>query len=701
YLRTRDDIRTIIVQVYPHHAGDGSLYMANLRTIERDLVGEATSSAQAGEMVGVISETQLTAQLMTYTPLENFEGNTSAWQPVANALVSRSTSYPSQGTHSLRIDYQGYYVQNATGPEIVFTPPGGPLNLTPYSQIQFDVYNPGVPIQMDMAFITGMSAEWIESNPVTIASGWNRNLTIPLLGNNFKSALTAWKMWDTLRNADNVGKIHVKLFNMIGRGTIYLDNLRAVGAGNQGLNGVASEQLALKINPSDSVQAVVAGSVIGSTENQLGGTAPATVSGGSQAQFNLDKARVDIRGGGDQFDAFLGDQIIGTDDPMTLVYGPQIGNQIFGLDERYNVQGIGMAQVSGFAQYGPTPLSLGNTAGYLVRLKSTSLSDCYLGAGLVDGRLGNSPGSNPLTADVESDIKTYEGDIQGYIRDLRLGFHGEVAQSAYQSWPGGPYDLQNAGQNNAYYAEMDYQIGAFKLQGTRQERQLNFYNPFSPSAYNGSQQNSGQFYWQMDTFQPIKDMQSWGRFWSDFLTGLNFQVQYYDYASMSNTYTNHDLRAFLQNNTYRPPLYMNFWWHWYHEGHQLGDPNLANPAIDDNTLITTSNYELHYQFNPKLVLTGLFRDSYTDYWEVFTGAANLKWKFWGNTWITGDYKYVGQTGSRFGHFNNFSAGITKYFMNNAIQASLTYGAPSFVGYWEDDNNLQVVDQWLFTLTGKF
>jgi hypothetical protein len=40
-------------------------------------------------------------------------------------------------------------------------------------------------------------------------------------------------------------------------------------------------------------------------------------------------------------------------------------------------------------------------------------------------------------------------------------------------------------------------------------------------------------------------------------------------------------------------------------------------------------------------------------------------------------------------------------MNNTVLASLTYGLPSFLDYWEDDNSLQTLNMWQFSLTGKF
>jgi hypothetical protein len=291
-------------------------------------------------------------------------------------------------------------------------------------------------------------------------------------------------------------------------------------------------------------------------------------------------------------------------------------------------------------------------------------------------------------------------DVYSYIRDIHLQLQGEVAQSAYSAYPGSPYNFSNP-PANAYYAAVIYQLGAFQFQGTRQEHDLNFFVPFSGAAYQGSDQNSAQLSWQMDTFSLIKDMQKWGKFWNDFLTGLNFQAQYYDYASQTDTYNNHGLRAILQNNNYQSPLYMNFWWYWYDEGQSAGDPNLPNPADNTHELIVTSNYELHYQFSPKFSVSGLFRDAFTDYWETFTYDAGLKWKFWGNTWLSGDVKYVNQTGSLFGQYTNVTIGLTKYLLENTMDTSLTYGVPSFVNYWEDDNNLQTVNQLSFTLNDRF
>jgi len=225
------------------------------------------------------------------------------------------------------------------------------------------------------------------------------------------------------------------------------------------------------------------------------------------------------------------------------------------------------------------------------------------------------------------------------------------------------------------------------------------YEVYGPSP--GCSQNNAQFYWALDQLSLIQDMENWGSFWSSFLSGLNLTIQYYDYAAMVNTYSNFNVRAILTNNTDKSPLYMNFWWYLYNDGYQLGDPSLANPAIPTNATEFTSNYELHYKITPQFLAMGLFRDDFTTWWEDLTFDGGLKYKFWGDTWIKGDVKYVSQSGYRWGNYTNLNASFTKYFLNNTIQASLTYGLPSFTGYWETDNSLQTLDQWQFSLTGKF
>jgi hypothetical protein len=698
FLRTREDIRAIIVSLHPHHLGDGHIVMTNPRTIERDIIGSATGATDLGQVIGITSETQLTVRALQYTLFESFEGDISPWQANTGLVLSRSALYPTDGTHSLEVDYASNFAAGAAviNPVFQYTPPGGKtMDVSGYTHFEFDVYNPGQPLEISMQFYTGppynggSNGEDIESQSVTVFPGWNHNLDISLTGNNFKTAAVAWRYWDTLRNANQVHVIAFKVSGyagLPGRGTFYMDNLRWVGTGPQKVDTVAGETLSLKINPSDNVQLQVQGSVMG-TQN-------------SQAQFNLDKVRLDVRAGGDELALFSGDQLSGSDDPMQLINGPNLGNQVFGVEDHYHIGDVGMIHAAGFAQYGATPNTLGNSSGYMFDFKTDSYYDCWLNFGLVDGRYGNVPGTNPLTSEVEADIKTYEADFNGYLRDIHLQAFAEYAESVNTAYDGSPYFLP-AIDNQAYDLGLNYQIGAFKFTAGRTYNPIYFFIPYGSGGASGSAQNNFQIYWATDTFSPIQQMQTWSPFWNDFLSGLNLNIQYYDYSSLTNTNSNYGIRTILTNNTDKSPLNMNFWWYLYDDGYDLGDPSLPNPAMPTRAMQLTSNYELHYRFTPQFLATGIFRDAVCEWWEVFTYDVGLKYKFWGNTWIKGDIKYVDQTGYRFGQYTNIYAGLTKYFMNNAIQASLTYGLPSFLGYWEDDNSLQTLNMLQFSLTGKF
>jgi hypothetical protein len=157
----------------------------------------------------------------------------------------------------------------------------------------------------------------------------------------------------------------------------------------------------------------------------------------------------------------------------------------------------------------------------------------------------------------------------------------------------------------------------------------------------------------------------------------------------------------FKNNTYRSPLFFQTWYHWFDEGNNAGDPTLANPNLSTHALIQTFNQELRYRITPQLYVNYLFRYNFTDYWEQWTNAAGLKLRFWGDTWLTLDVKYLSQDESWGGQFTNLYVDLTKHLMGDSVQAHLTYGVPSFANYWNDDNNIQTFNQFSFGLSGKF
>lgn len=686
YLTPQDDIREAIFQVFPNRAATGSVLLTNLRTIERDPLG-AIGATGAGQVVGATSKTILTGELSQYTLMESFENYKGTGAQSSTGVASISTNYATDGAHSLKFDYTVY---GGGIPAFQYTVPGAFQNLTPYNRMTFDVYNPNGPVTMDVAFQTTATNEWEESQSVTINSGWNKGLAIQLIGNNFKSSHTDWKYWDTLRNKAHVDYLNFKITAPPGRGTIYLDNIQLSGntSSPTKTDGILSEELQVKINPSDDVQLVLGGKV----------TQPVNA---SSATAEFTKAQLDVRGSVNQLTLSTGVPLNSTDDPLQLFTGTQLGSQEFGIQDSVHWRST-ILQVAGFENYADTPNTLGNTAGYVARLRQDIMKEATVGVGLVDERNGNTVGSNPFSANVESDIKTYEADLKAEIPQAHLNFQAEVAQSAYDEYSGLSYGTTSP-NNNAYYFYAGFTLGAFKLDGSFLQEDMGFFAPYSTAGSGGYSKYMGDLVWQVDTFQPIKSLMNTDKMWADFLENTTAELQYFGYFHdpAIDTYNNTDLRLIIKNNTYKSALFFQTWIHWFDEGNNAGDPALANPALSTHALIQTINQDLLYRISPQFFLNYTFRYNFTDYWEQWTNEGGFKLRFWGDTWLTANIKYLTQDGSWTGQFTNIYLNLDKRLVGNAVEAYMTYGVPCFANYWEDDNNLQTVNMFSFGVNGKF
>ncbi len=680
YLNQKDDLREVSFNVFPKRAEEGSLTIANLRTMERDLLG-ALGMKEAGQKVGVSSKTVFEGRYVKYRLVESFEGSTSAWQPNGKIALSISDRFVSDSHHSLKAEYD---VTTNDDPEIVWKPLAAGTDLTPYSRMQFDVYNAGPPVRVSLAFATGSSV-WVESATVSLAPGWNRNVSFNFTGNAFKSARTAWVMGENFRNQSLVDTIHLKIDAPPGRGDLYFDRIQ-LGSEDETLQTdyTSQQTVLMKVNPFDAAQLKVEGDV------------KATDSGPAIGQVS--KAKIDLRGLGNEFSVSTGEALTGTDDPLQLLDGATLGSNIFGLSERFQVLNTTI-QATGFSRYGEKPHTFGTSSGYALRLKQTYFENYQLGAGLVTHRYGSEPGANPLNAEVEADVKTVETDLTGYLRPLHLSFLAEAARSFYDSWSGGSYDLSGPSRD-AYKIGGNVVVGKFKFAGTRTEMQANFFAPYANSFTTAAYQHSAEISWQADTFKPIVSLKKKSPFLRDLFDGFYVFGQYYDYHHRLDTDSNWNCRLVARNYD-SSRLHYFMWWYWLDEGKDAGDSTLTNPLLSTHIQTTTVNPEIRYRLTDSLFLNYLFRFSYTDYWEEITQAGGFTFQFLGDTRLYGDGKVVRKTGSRQGNYANWSMQLERRFMANTVEARVIYGVPSFVNYWNDENNLKTVNQWSFALSAKF
>jgi hypothetical protein len=351
---------------------------------------------------------------------------------------------------------------------------------------------------------------------------------------------------------------------------------------------------------------------------------------------------------------------------------------------------------------GDRPFVLGSDGVWGARLTQNIVSDFTLGVGMLDHRYGNAPGSSPFTSLVESDIKTYFADVKGYIRKASLTFEAEGGRSAYDEYGGLSYGSTDP-HDKAYHLLGAWSGGPLKLSAGREEKEAGFFSPYSTQNSMGYIQNHGEFNLQLDTYGPLRTMRQKGGFLGDLVENLKTYTQYYDWHVRTSTYNNFGIRTVLETNDYKTPLYVKAWWYWFNEGKDAGDPSLDNPALSTHQLEFTQNLEVRYRVKPNFYLNVLGREASSKYWETTTGAAGLKVRFWGDTSLTGDVKYVKMAGSRYGTFFNTDVGLEKRIRTSLMEyvVGVQYGAPSFSGYWNDDASIQTLPLWNLSLTGRF
>jgi hypothetical protein len=146
-----------------------------------------------------------------------------AWQPEnwANPTTAALTPLP-EGGNALKISFKGGDKMKAAAGKNV------DLNLTGAKAIVLDLHS-SMPhgFNVSLLFSTRPNWEGFESRPIFVRPGWNRNLRFPLDLDDFKSAKTEWKSYDTpFQPRATVGRIAFLLYNLTEAGEVQVDSLR-------------------------------------------------------------------------------------------------------------------------------------------------------------------------------------------------------------------------------------------------------------------------------------------------------------------------------------------------------------------------------------------------------------------------------------------------------------------------------------------
>lgn len=685
YLNHKDDVQTVSILLYPKAPGKGEVWLSRLRTVERDPLGALGMDA-LGKKIGGTSKTKIRAEWAKEEILDDFEGGASAWGGGMKALLGLSEEFRTDGRFALKVDYE--ITGDANPVQFSFQVPPEKENWSAFDRLAFDVYNPGPPVMLEFGFQPRSNpSDLVQSRQIALTTGWNRGVALDLTAFDFKSAQVGWLNLDTFRVKNEVDILHLRLFGPAGRHTLYLDRLRLAGSSETKPERAADvrQEVAVKWNPNDAVEVLVEGA------------AHRPESG--RAEVRLERARVDVRGAGNELRASSGIGIRGTDDPLELVSPTQIGENAVALEERFYWRETSL-QAFGFSRFGEKPHTFGDVGAYALRLSRAVQEDYQVGIGFINQLLGTAYGKNPLISETEAQVQLIQADARGYVRALGLTFEGEWAKAKTRTFAGSSLGNEAGIPDTAYHAGINFRLGAFKFSAARAGKELGFVSPFSKDPQSGFYKHNGEINWQAETFTPLWKLQQRGGFWKDLLDDFNMFAQYFDYHNRTDTYSNWSVRVVARNNDTSRLNFM-VWQLWSEEGKDAGDPTLVNPAVSTRTLTTTHNTELRYRLKERLFLNFLYRFSWTDFWEELTFAGGATYQFWGNTWVGFEAKNLRQAGERFGDHTNLYGFVRKQMLQNTTEAELAFGEPSFTGFWNDPQSNRTWDRLSLRISGKF
>ena len=420
----RDDIRRVFLQVYPDRKTKGSVYLADFRLARRNYFGEP------GKYAGLTftNNSKFTVEPVTFREWDDgategtFERETALnfWKGALMAgwgasHAELSADYASRGSKSLKLTYKDTGVKFGA----VYTSPGT-LDLTRYSQLVYDVYNPGKQMKVSVAMKSdaGSGSVWFEQRTqITLSPGWNKNITARLDAEEWKKISGGAEV-----NPSKVDlKANIKELFIIAtggfEGTLYIDNIRWGSESGMGLSSGAVEQdVNLEITPFDALEAGV--TFRGAYYHE------------QNTELSVKSAHLTVRGYGNELSLFSGGPVNVFDDAFGLIDSGAIGPNVTGLSLAGTVHPINTSYVfSGLSLGSAGPWEPGMTFITTARLKTFFLNNNYAGVIYMNERRGYDPGWDVFTADIEQSTHVAGGDMSLHIPlfgAANLNLAGEV-----------------------------------------------------------------------------------------------------------------------------------------------------------------------------------------------------------------------------------------------------------------------------------
>lgn len=162
---------------------------------------------------------------------EGFEGKNNwvmvEWRNSGRGKMQVSKENFSEGGKSLKVTMNR---EKKTDREKVGISREGYLNLSNSAGVKMDIYcasNDGLAVSV--GFDVGDKGAYFESVKKPLKSGWNRDVTFELSGNNFKCEASDWKFDRPISDKGNITKMHIVIYrpsNVVSEQAVYIDNIR-------------------------------------------------------------------------------------------------------------------------------------------------------------------------------------------------------------------------------------------------------------------------------------------------------------------------------------------------------------------------------------------------------------------------------------------------------------------------------------------
>lgn len=696
-LFARDDIREIIISIFPDRVVEGEIYMSDIKLARRNFIGEL------GKYIGPTfkNNTKFIFEPVQYTVWDygtgegTFEKGINNWKAAdiagwGAAQIAISNKYASEGEKSMQITFKDKNVKIGclyTSPTLI--------NTTSFRYFTFDVYNPGAAMKVSVAFVDNTDL-WNETEQIILYPGWNKNIKIDLLSKKWKNEKTGFRNITELKNRDKIKYVYL-IFSNTYEGTVYVDNIRwGEELTSPALAGGYSEQdINIELNPADFFTGKV--------------TLRGTYYYDSNTKLEIGSLNLILRGYGNELTIFGGEAINIFNDTFSVIDTNALGPNNMGIKLEGTLIPINLSyQAAALTLWNSEQWNLGTTYIWGTRAKNYFYQGNYLGGIYYNERRGYDINPDIFNGGVEQSTHIYGGDAGislPFGNILTLGLNGEYLLSAYDNLK--PVyllqdensinyvaeEIKNSSDKSLSYLRGDIHIGEFKMYSVYRKIGEQFSGRFINLDYKiGSEAKIFNITYLLDGIPPFSILATFSPEWAAFINYTQLMLEYDANKSIVDTYSRDTYTIQIKNNPSLALYNYDFYFKYNYEGN--AEDKSAN-QIDTRTPTTTFNLSTNLSFfgnkisskllgRYELIRDTVYNNTKASYEDIdatkITGFIEIKYKPFRELEFAVNYKHILKNEEV---HNNFYTEISAILFD-LVTANISYGAPPFTGYWLKD-----------------